>query len=509
MELNIRVKHPENLPFLGHFLDPVDLSKAVLPLTMQLESEQIEEDPEESHVTKDAEFYRQKAKRRRIFYSKKKVMMLQDGLERKEGAAPAGGIQYEGHPWMPPQASVTGDVVSMDVRSINAKATGDERDAINNYAVLQVVKRKGGDGKETTEVNLIPVGGFYNFRKPAMNKAQTLELIDDEFEAEIARRRRSHARYQAFVMKPVDVDDEGEEVVDPKSKKPRIARPVEQDDDGDRVDKNGKFQLPAVFGMALQARGKLKKGANQKQYLNESGVALDQAEQALDLYQGEYEKEYSHNDMAFADEGQNFAQQNEEAAFEQDRARDDFQEEEESGDEEEEEDEEDDEAGNKKHEPKVSGLVDDEALLQARKANKAMEALERSAAQRAIKEDLEDHTGAAGAGAGAAGSKKRPRSSDSGEDVKEEPGRSEEAGEAGEGSRGGAELAMTDKSIREFVSAHGGKVSLDELKLAFRKQVKAMNKAAANSGVAAISDIIKRLCKVSQDVILGKVVSLK
>jgi hypothetical protein len=43
MNLNIRVKHPENLPFLGHFTDPVDLSSAILPLTMQLETEHIEE----------------------------------------------------------------------------------------------------------------------------------------------------------------------------------------------------------------------------------------------------------------------------------------------------------------------------------------------------------------------------------------------------------------------------------------------------------------------------------
>jgi hypothetical protein len=49
------------------------------------------------------------------------------------------------------------------------------------------VKRRTEDGKDVTEVNLIPVGGFYNFRKPAQNTNQCLELLHEEFLEEAAR----------------------------------------------------------------------------------------------------------------------------------------------------------------------------------------------------------------------------------------------------------------------------------------------------------------------------------
>ena len=71
------------------------------------------QDPGESSVIKDADFYRQKAKRRRTFYSKKQIMILQDGQERKEGDNVLHGVNYEGHQWVPPQTSITGEVVQM------------------------------------------------------------------------------------------------------------------------------------------------------------------------------------------------------------------------------------------------------------------------------------------------------------------------------------------------------------------------------------------------------------
>jgi len=39
MDLPIRVKHPDVLSFVGMFNDPCDVSKAVKPLTIQLELE--------------------------------------------------------------------------------------------------------------------------------------------------------------------------------------------------------------------------------------------------------------------------------------------------------------------------------------------------------------------------------------------------------------------------------------------------------------------------------------
>lgn len=51
-----------------------------------------------------------------------------------------GGVNYEGHPWVPPQASVSGEMVQMHQRSIGARKSENEakNEAISNYAVLQV-----------------------------------------------------------------------------------------------------------------------------------------------------------------------------------------------------------------------------------------------------------------------------------------------------------------------------------------------------------------------------------
>jgi len=49
---------------------------------------------------------------------------------------------------------------------------------------------------------------------------------------------------------------------------------------------------------------------------------------------------------------------------------------------------------------------------------------------------------------------------------------------------------------------------MDDLKTHFRKQVKAMNKEKKDSGKAAITDLVRRLCVVG-DSVAGKTVSLK
>ena len=208
MDLPIRVKHPDVLPFVGMFSDPLDVAKAVKPLTMQLEQEKIEEDAEEANVTKDADFYRQKAKRRRIFYSNKSVMKFEDTQSSRTEDGPPVGVQFEGVPWAPSTTSLTGEVKPMENRAVHIKGE-DQAHAMNQYALLKVVKRVNNTtGKTDTEVDMIPLGGFYKFRKPAINRGQTLELVDDEFEEELARRKKSHAKYQAFVFKQPDEDDE-------------------------------------------------------------------------------------------------------------------------------------------------------------------------------------------------------------------------------------------------------------------------------------------------------------
>ena len=514
MDLPIRVKHPDVLPFVGMFSDPLDVAKAVKPLTMQLEQEKIEEDAEEANVTKDADFYRQKAKRRRIFYSNKSVMKFEDTQSSRTEDGPPVGVQFEGVPWAPSTTSLTGEVKPMENRAVHIKGE-DQAHAMNQYALLKVVKRVNNTtGKTDTEVDMIPLGGFYKFRKPAINRGQTLELVDDEFEEELARRKKSHAKYQAFVFKQPDEDDEEAAAV-AATKAAAMKREAKSgfrlgtglglggdNATANQARKDGKFELPQVFGLALQAR-KLKKGGNAKAYLDESGVALDQEQEADDTFKGDFDKSYANNDMAFADEGAEYAQHQQEEAFEHEREKMDYLDDDEDDGEPDEDDldigsdDDDDETAKKKaaKEPVSSGVVDDQVLYQARTAGRAL-------------------TGAGGDTAGAdRASRKRSQPSDTSAIDGEDANANETASKAKKSKlvmeASTSDKDLTEHEVRSFIQAHGGRVSVDSLKAHFKKQVRAMHKRAAGSGVAAITAIIKVVGRVTQDVMEGKVVVLK
>ena len=95
MELNIRLKHPETYPYVGQFTDALDFKSAKAPVCMFKEYEDIKEDPDEvEEVVKDADYYRNQAKQKKLrrFYRRKEILKLEDSLEREEGDAPFGLI---------------------------------------------------------------------------------------------------------------------------------------------------------------------------------------------------------------------------------------------------------------------------------------------------------------------------------------------------------------------------------------------------------------------------------
>ena len=83
------------------------------------------------------------------------------------------------------------------VYELPEKHTENDTEKPFNYALLQVIKSAGADGKVKTEVNIVPVKGFYLFRKPSVMPMKSLDLIDDDFElkmqAGLATRVVGHA----------------------------------------------------------------------------------------------------------------------------------------------------------------------------------------------------------------------------------------------------------------------------------------------------------------------------
>ena len=75
-EIPLRLKRPLNLPMIGRLKDEVDFSTAVLPLHLWAEGEDLQEDPNQEDVVKDAAYYRNLRRRRRTFYRNKQIFKV-------------------------------------------------------------------------------------------------------------------------------------------------------------------------------------------------------------------------------------------------------------------------------------------------------------------------------------------------------------------------------------------------------------------------------------------------
>jgi len=112
-------------------------------------------------VTKDADCYRQKAKRRRIFYNNKSVMKLEGTQSTRSETGPHVGAQSEGVPWAPSTISLAAEVKPMEIRAVHIKRE-DQAHAMNHYDLLRVVKRVNhSTGMTDAVVDMVPLCGFY------------------------------------------------------------------------------------------------------------------------------------------------------------------------------------------------------------------------------------------------------------------------------------------------------------------------------------------------------------
>lgn len=511
-ELDIRIKKPTKVPMVAKFTDQISLEDAKLPVHMYLEDEIIEDDPEEMEkddVVKDGAYYAALRKRRNLRFSRRQVLKLEDSTYRPEGSPPA-GIIYEGSEWEPGlkhggdgQAAPT---VNYRERQVQVK----DSDKPFTYALLQVIKSKDADGKAKTEVNIVPVKGFYLFKKPAVMPMKSLDLIDDDFELKMQADKAKMQRYQnLFRAKPQSSSSANEKA-----------------DESDLA--GGKFVLPPVFGMAMKQKVKkgLAKNANAKSFLDETGADVDEINTAEDKYQGDYESYRPNDDMAYADEGNDFAQNMDVKEAEEDVQKIEVLHEEEEEEDDDSDDEEEQGAGGSKggggggggndeevikeelgllsgvSGGKSSGLLDDRMLLEARQAGMQMAERDRkSAAAAAVAAAAEANSGGneetSSPSSSLSGNRKRGRSS---------PDASEQ--QAGS-SKKKKVYELSEDGIRDYLHVQGGPVPLDEVKAMFKSQVKAMNKQKKDSGITLITELIKRLCKTQVDPVKGKILSLK
>ena len=522
-ELDIRIKKPGNLPMVGKFTDNVALDKAEMPCFMYNEQEEIEDDPEEmekDEVIKDGAYWAERRKNRNKYrYKRKEILKLEDSTYRVEGGAPE-GIMYEGEAWEPGLKDGDGHAPTTQVNYRERKHEVKDTEKPFNYALLQVIKSAGADGKVKTEVNIVPVKGFYLFRKPSVMPMKSLDLIDDDFELKMQADKARMQKYQSLFRSKSEAL--------PGATDASAATAAANNSGG------GNFVLPPVFGMAVKQRVKkgLKKNANAKSFLDETGADMDEINDAVDRYQGDFEGYRPNDDMGYADEGNDFAQNLEIKEAQEDTEKietlhEDEDEEEDSEAEEEGGGGDDDEGdgggdGTGKaasgeevikevkgilsgvDKAKTSGLLDDRMLLEARQAGMRMAAKEKKNAAA---------TAAASGGSFGGGDVDTP-----GDSSRKRGRSSPDAGAAGAGAGAGEEeleakkrkvFELDEEGIREYLRSYGGPVPLEELKAQFKSKVKALNKQKKDSGIKLITELIKKLCKTEMDPVKGKMLSLK
>ena len=511
-ELEIRLKKPSNLPEVGRFTDNINLESAVRPVFMFIEEEEIEDDPEDmekDEVVKDGAYYAKLKKQRHVRYRKKEILKLEDSTEREEGGAPTGVI-FEGEAWVPGLQAAGGEGAKL-APPTNWHARKEVVAATEkpfNYALLQVIETKDASGKSKKEVNLVPVKGFYLFKKPSVMQEKSLDLIDDDVETKKQEDKAKLQRYKDLFRAKPDALTVGTEATD----------------EAESSAGAGKFVLPPVFGMAVKqmVRKGLKKGANSKSYLDETGADMDEINDAETTFKGDYDVYRPNDDMAYGDEGMNAEQAAEEGGMEREMEKiETLQEQDEAEDAESSDDDNEakesgaggtaggaqggdevatEEKGVLSGGGKTSGLLDDQMLLAARQAGKKMAQDDRKRAKAGQSVGGGDTSQSRG---DQEPSRKRARGSDSPDGSATTETSSSDKNKT---------FSLDEEGVREYVRSCGGSVSVEDLKTQFKAHVKAMNKAdKANkrAGLEAITNLIKTLCTVSMDPVKGKMVSLK
>ena len=285
----LRLKKDEtDVSIIAKFSDPVDLEAAKLPMRMYVKDEEIEEE-ETAEVVKDAEYWRNRKKRRQT-YRRKSQVILEDSAPRSTSSSGASsgpvGMQFEGTLSNTSMADAAETGSSTMALSRNSEAAR----APFKYVLLQVVKKDVLDpstqqSSVATEVNVIPVSEWYQFKKPSMNGQKFLDEIDEDFELEQKRAKEKLKRYKNLGRAIERAERAGGN---------GHARDTEEGGGG-----GDRFDMPAIFGSvaskSLRKGGgagvgkKAAAGPESLRLLDENGMDLDEARAFDDYCKGDYE----------------------------------------------------------------------------------------------------------------------------------------------------------------------------------------------------------------------------
>lgn len=273
----LRLRRPEEEPFIGKFLSKANFdayadtkpgaaasSQSSSNVLMYLHSQEVREDHEEEDVVKDSEYYKKKKAPRKRKYDKTSKLVIEDSSSKETGKMVlAKGIgKFEG--------------TLVDLSS--------EIDVSNNepnlfkYALLEVVT-----GKDSTEVNVIPVNNMFVFRRPPLTADRLLHEVDEDYDEKIRKDKQRLQKYRRIGKVLEDL-----EMQDSTSSGGRDGRDLD-DSNMPARDKDG-FEIPALFG-SLSKKAKLSKKG--KVMDSSSGLADEDVEKELNQeFTGDYSAKF-------------------------------------------------------------------------------------------------------------------------------------------------------------------------------------------------------------------------
>ena len=274
----LRFRKEEDESIIGKFSDGIDFDSARHPIKMYVKDEDIEEE-EAGEVVKDSEYWKNR-KKRRSFYRKKSQIILEDSSIRGPNNA-VSGLQFEGKVSNVSMADAA-EAGSSTMITAKIKAAAATK-APFKYVLLQVVKKDIIDEvtkavTSATEVNVIPVADWYQFKKPGVAGQKFLDEIDDDFELKQRQDKEKLEKYKR-ITHAMKAD---------QNRSDAVKGVADEGDDSKR------FNLPAIFGSSAGKSvkaGKLFKKEKIEKHLDENGMDLDQARSFDDYCKGDYEAE--------------------------------------------------------------------------------------------------------------------------------------------------------------------------------------------------------------------------
>ena len=448
----LRFRRDEDESIIGKFSDGIDFDSARHPIKMYMKDEEIEEE-ETGEVVKDSEYWRNR-KKRRSFYRKKSQIILEDSSFRGPNNA-VSGLQYEGKVSNVSMADAA-EAGSSTMITAKIKALASTK-APFKYVLLQVVKKDAIDDitkalSSTTEVNVIPVAEWYQFKKPGVAGQKFLDEIDDDFELQQRQDKEKLEKYKR-ITHAMKLDQNRSESNGKNSNN-------DEGEDGKR------FNLPAIFGSAAGKSvkaGKLFKKEKVEKHLDENGMDLDEARSFHDYCKGDYAAERADDEDDVGGEQMDLDEKEDILAGQAVYEHSDENEGDSEDEEEEEEGEEEEESGGAGG--ARSGLVDESVEISAKEFKRQMASKDKVKDEQTQKEREKGSQGG-----------KRDYDEDSDGGIRKKSRTEAESPASSSSQQTAAPTApapsgdstddyeMTDDGVRKYITNAGGMVKIADLK---------------------------------------------